>query len=543
MSETWDSAPDGADLAVEAMRQVAAAATAQPVGDFERLLQEKTVLAELIHAIADGLRAHHGDNWLVAFYNPAPGDQADIGLAVRNLLQEMARDGRAPDWGQIQPSVAAWLGRFVQSRTEQVARLRDFVDRTAAKVAATSQAGHGWEIFLSSERRAAVSAEIARDIAMYLGPEGVVANDAELLALAEWLVRENLGAGALEDYLRDPSLTEIMVGSGGRIWVEKDGKVSEAGQTLPEARAVWFAQRLAAIIGSRIDQAEPSMDGFLSDGSRVHVILPPIAIDGVSITIRRHSRRPTLEQLVESGALSGDAVDFLRDAVGGMANILVSGGTSSGKTTVLNVIAGFIGRHERVLTMEDAPELRLPLPHVIRLRTRKANIESRGEFTTRMLVREALRMRPDRILVGEVRGAEALDMVEAMNTGHDGCLSTAHANGPLDMLKRLGQMMKRGDAQLTDSGAYELIGSALHLIVHAERRISAEGRVTRGVEEIVEVAGYQPDRPGTLGFVMRPIFQRGPDRALRQVGALSQKLADHLRLNGMNVSRWVDNHG
>ncbi|HYG59446.1 MAG TPA: ATPase, T2SS/T4P/T4SS family, partial [Symbiobacteriaceae bacterium] len=377
----------------------------------------------------------------------------------------------------------------------------------------------------------------------YLGPEQMAATEPEVLALAEWLVRENLGAGALEDYLRDPSLTEIMVGAGGRIWVEKDGRVQDAGQTLPEMRAVWFAQRLAAMIGSRIDQSEPSMDGFLSDGSRVHVILPPIALDGVSITIRRHSRRPTLEQLVGYGALSDDAVGFLRDAVSGMANVLVSGGTSSGKTTVLNVIAGFIGERERVLTMEDAPELRLPLPHVIRLRTRKANIENRGEFTTRMLVKEALRMRPDRIVVGEVRGAEALDMIEAMNTGHDGCLSTAHANGPLDMLKRLGQMMKRGDAQLTDSGAYELVASALHIIVHAERRISGDGKVTRGVDEIVEIEGYAPDRPGTQGFVVRPIFRRGSDQVLRQVGAISPKLATHLRLNGVDVSRWVSGHG
>lgn len=530
--------------AVEQVAAAAAVGAPTPVtGEFDRILQEKTVMAEIVQAIAGALRPAHGASWLVAFYSPAARDQADMGFAVRTCLQQLARDGRVPDWNAIQPAVTQWLSRFILSRSEQVSKLRDLVDRTAAKVAASGAGGHGWEIFLSPERRAAVSAEVAKDLGLYLGPEQTAATEPEILALAEWLVKENLGAGALEDYLRDPSLTEIMVGAGGRIWVEKDGRVDDAAQTLPETRATWFAQRLAAIIGSRIDQSEPSMDGFLSDGSRVHVILPPIAIDGVSITIRRHSRRPSLEDLIRYGALSLEAVDFLRDAVAGMANTLVSGGTSSGKTTILNVVAGFIGESERVLTMEDAPELRLPLPHVIRLRTRKANIESRGEFTMRMLVKEALRMRPDRIVVGEVRGAEALDMIEAMNTGHDGCLSTAHANGPLDMLKRLGQMMKRGDSQLTDAGAYELVASALHLIVHAERRVSGDGRVTRGVEEIVEVVQYLPERPGTLGFVIRPLFQRGPDRQLRRVGHISEKLADHLRLNGVDVSRWVNGDG
>lgn len=511
--------------------------------DFDRLLQDRGILSSVMSAIAAALRSRHGASWLVAFYNPADTDQVEIGMAVRICLQAMAADRRVPDWSMLQGAATQWLNRFVQSRSERLSKFRDLVDRTAAKVAGGNNTGGGGELVVSAERRSSVAAEVARDLNLYLGPEQLVANDVEFLALAEWLVRENLGAGALEDFLRDASLTEIMVGAGGRIWVERDGRVQETGQVLPEVRAVWFSQRLAALIGSRIDQSEPAMDGFLQDGSRVHVILSPIAMDGVSITIRRHSRRPTLEQLIAGGALTAEAALFLHDVVGGMANLLVSGGTSSGKTTILNIAAGFIGPGERVLTMEDAPELRLPLPHVIRMRTRKANIEGRGEFTTRMLVREALRMRPDRIVVGEVRGAEALDMIEAMNTGHDGCLSTAHSNGPLDMLKRLGQMMKRGDPQLTDSGAYELIASALHIIVHAERRVSADGKVTRGIMEIVEVAGYQPERAGTQGFIIRPIFRRGSERELRRVGGISEKLAMHLQLNGVDGDRWVDPHG
>jgi pilus assembly protein CpaF len=505
--------------------------------EFDRMLQTPSISGELIRAIADTLRANHAANWLVAFYCPSPTDEAAMGIALRRCFHQLASEGRVPDWDSVQEAAMHWLSRFVSS--ERLGRLRDLTERTAAKVAGSGSSAGSNEIILSAEKREVVAAAVAEDLRPYLGAEHMVANDSELLALANWLVLENLGAGALEQFLRDQSLTEIMVGNRGHIWVEESGRVRDTDQTLPGTRALWFAQRLAAVIGSRIDQAEPAMDGFLDDGSRVHVIIPPIAMDGVSITIRRHSRRPTLEQLIVNGAITEEAAGFLKDGVGGMSNILISGGTSSGKTTVLNVVAGFINQNERVLTMEDAPELRLPLPHVVRLRTRKANIEGRGEFTMRMLVRESLRMRPDRIVVGEVRGAEALDMIEAMNTGHDGCLSTAHSNGPLDMLKRLGQMMKRGDSQLTDSGAFELIASALHLIVHAERRVSADGMVTRGIMEIVELEGYHPDRPGAQGFVLRPIFHRGPDRVLRRVGGISEKLAMHLRQNGADSARWV----
>jgi pilus assembly protein CpaF len=507
--------------------------------EVDRLLQEKAILGAVIQAMASALRQEHGTSWLVAFYNPADADQVTMGLAVRSAFQQLHAEGRAPAWETVQSAVSTWLARYVQGRTERLAKLRDMIERTAARVAASGQQGGASELILSPERRSAIAADVARDLPLYLGPEQLVASEPETLALAEWLVRENLGAGALETFLRDPLLTEIMVGAAGKIWVEREGQVQATGQTLPEVRAVWFAQRLAALIGSRIDQAEPAMDGFLSDGSRVHVMLAPVAMDGVSITIRRHSRRPTLAQLIESGALSEEVADFLQAAVTGKANILISGGTSSGKTTILNAVASFIGEHERILTMEDAPELRLPLTHVVRMRTRRANIEGRGEFTMRMLVKESLRMRPDRVIVGEVRGAEALDMIEAMNTGHDGCLSTAHANGPVDMLKRLGQMMKRGDSQLTDSGAYELIASALHLIVHAERRVGTDGRVTRGVMEVMEIEAYAPDRKGTAGFTLRPIFHRGADRVLRQVGPISERLALQLRLSGVPADRWV----
>lgn len=281
------------------------------------------------------------------------------------------------------------------------------------------------------------------------------------------------------------------------------------------------------------------MDGFLEDGSRVHVIIDPIAMDGVTITIRRHSNPPTLEQLLKWNALSPELARFLETAVRGRSNVLISGGTSSGKTSLLNVVAGFIPKEERVITMEDSPELKLPLPHLIRLRTRKANIEGKNAFPMGQLVIESLRMRPDRIVVGEVRGAEALYMIEALNTGHDGGLSTAHANSPLDMLKRLSMMMKRGDSSLDDRGAYELVAASIHLIVQASRRV-INGKVVRGVEEVVEVLDYDASKPGAMGFKLNPLFRRDMEtRQIVRVGKLSPKLAEHLKLNGEDVSEWV----
>jgi len=508
--------------------------------DFERLLQDQNLTLEVMRTLAAALRAQHGTQWLLRFNTPDGLDAKDEAAIVRAVRGVLTSRAGLPDWDELAPAAAEWVTRLIRSRSEVWDRLGELVDRAATVAARRLGGGVQGELFSRPEHRAVVAAEVARSLPAYLGPLGdpTVTAEAERLALAEGLVREHLGAGALEEFLQDSELTEIMLGAGGRIWVERSGRLEETGQRVPEKRALWFAQRLAALIGSRVDLSEPELDGFLPDGSRVHVLIPPIAVDGVSITIRRHARRPTLEQLLSWGALSEEAAAFLQDAVRGRANILVSGGTSSGKTSLLNVLAGFIPPAERVITMEDTPELRLPLSHVIRLRTRRANIEGRGEFTMRQLVRASLRMRPDRIVVGEVRGAEALDMIEALNTGHDGGLATAHANGPADMLKRLSQMMKRGDGTLTDSGAYELIASAIHLIVHAERRVVGD-RVVRGVEEVVELEDYQSDRPGVLGFKLRTIFRRAsPGGPLERVGGISERLAAHLQANGVDVARW-----
>lgn len=511
--------------------------------DFDRLVQDPEVLGKVMDAIARQLRRRHGDRWLAAWADPTGQDELDILRGAEAAFRSLEAEGKAPGWEQIREQAGKWVSRIIALKRQQWAEW----GRLAEQVATAQVTSHGdvpWSglggWILDGAARVRLVGELEDRLRPMLTLERQVAAEADIRALAEAVVQENLGAGMLEEFLADQSLTEIMVGRGGRIWVEKDGRLLDTGKTVPERRALWFAQRLAAVIGSRVDQSEPTMDGFLPDGSRVHVILPPVAMDGIAITIRRHSRRPSLEQMIANGALSQESAAFLQVAVEGRANILVSGGTSSGKTSMLNILAGFIPPGERVITMEDAPELQLPLPHWIRLRTRRANIEGRGEITMRQLVRESLRMRPDRIVVGEVRGAEALDMIEAENTGHDGGLSTAHANGPRDMLKRLGLMCRRGDPTLTEYGAYELIESAIHLIVHTERRVIG-GVVVRGVQEIVEVEAFRPDagRQGAEGFILRPIFARGTDRVLRRVGNISERLAQHLTLNGVDAGRWA----
>lgn len=513
--------------------------------DFDRFLQDSEVMAGFMEAIATGLRARYGKEWLLRFSLPdglTESDRQEVLDCILDHAVTLVDKGQLPSIASVVEAATLWVQRLVKSRADQWARLGEATDKAAASYSShlgvTNGANPGSDLFLNPENRAQVAEEVTRQIHSFLGVERMAATEEEIAVLAAGLVKENLGAGALEEFLDDMTLSEIMVGAGGHVWVERDGVLIDTGKSIPEKRALWFAQRLAATIGSRIDTSEPSMDGFLPDGSRVHIIISPVAMDGVSITIRRHAKRPTLEQLIAWGAITPELADFLKTTVVGRANILISGGTSSGKTSLLNAVGCFIPSEERIVTMEDSPELRLPMPHVIRLRTRRANIEGRGEITMRQLVKESLRMRPDRIVVGEVRSAEALDMVEALNTGHDGGLSTAHANSPIDMLKRLGQMMKRGDSTLTDSGAYELIASSIHLIVHAERRI-VNGVVTRGVEEVVEILDYDPSRPGTSGFTVRTLFNReNPERELRLVNPISDKLATHLWLNGEDVSRW-----
>jgi pilus assembly protein CpaF len=309
--------------------------------------------------------------------------------------------------------------------------------------------------------------------------------------IAEDIADDILGYGPLEPYLRDPDITEVMVNGFDQIYVERAGKIySVDTRFFDEAHLRRTIDKIVGRVGRRIDEASPMVDARLPDGSRVNAIIPPLAVDGCALTIRKFSADPyQVDDLVGFGTLSRAVANFLEACVRGRLNIMVSGGTGAGKTTTLNVLSAFIPGDERIITIEDAAELQLHQEHVIRLEARPPNIEGRGAVTVRDLVRNSLRMRPDRIVVGEVRDAAALDMLQAMNTGHDGSISTVHSNSPRDALSRIETMVLFAGYELPLKAIREQVSSALDLIVHQAR--FKDG--TRHITHVSEVVGMEGD--------------------------------------------------
>ncbi len=316
--------------------------------------------------------------------------------------------------------------------------------------------------------------------------EAALLGGADREELVARMMRDTVGLGPLEELLADPAVEEVMVNGPDRVYVERRGRV--------EATAISFAgeeelrnaiERILAPLGRRVDELSPMVDARLADGSRVNVVIPPLAIDGPALSIRRFGgRRPGPGELVEMGSLTQAQCELLEAAVRERRSVLVSGGTGSGKTTMLNAISSFIAEGERVVTIEDAAELRLQQAHVVRLESRPPSVEGGGEVTIRDLLRNALRMRPDRIVIGEVRGAEALDLLTALNTGHDGALSTVHANSPADALGRIETLALMAGVGLPHGAIAAQVRRGIDLVVHLER--GADG--TRRVREIAEVA-------------------------------------------------------
>jgi pilus assembly protein CpaF len=309
------------------------------------------------------------------------------------------------------------------------------------------------------------------------------------------------GLGPLQDFLDDDGVTEVMVNGPDAIFVERGGKITRVPRSLDgEGELRGIIERIVSPLGRRIDEASPLVDARLADGSRVNAVIPPLALDGSSLTIRKFARRRlTVTDLLRGDNLTPAVAEFLRLSVAGKLNMLISGGTGSGKTTLLNILASHIGADERIVTIEDAAELQLPQEHVVRLESRPANMEGRGAVTIRDLVRNSLRMRPDRIVVGEVRGGEALDMLQAMNTGHEGSMSTLHANSPRDALSRLETMVLMAGLDLPLRAVRDQVSSALDLIVQIARLRDGSRRVVR----IVELAGMEGDV-----YRMQDIFVR-----------------------------------
>jgi pilus assembly protein CpaF len=336
-----------------------------------------------------------------------------------------------------------------------------------------------------SLRGAALADGLEAEVRSLVEREAAVLDALDRDELCERVLRLATGLGPLEPLLADPSVDEVMVNGPGSVWVERGGRLEAAAVSFSgEAELLHAIERILAPLGRRVDEASPLCDARLADGSRVNVVIPPLALSGPCLTIRRFRRQGfSLDDLVDNGTLSRELAEFLARCVRARASILVSGGTGSGKTTTLGALSGALSEAERIVTIEDAAELRLRQPHVVRLEARPPNLEGRGEVTIRQLVRNALRMRPDRIVVGEVRGGEALDMLMALNTGHEGSLTTVHANSPPDALRRVETLALMAGVGLPHSAVREQLASALQLVVHQAR--GADGR--RRVESVAEV--------------------------------------------------------
>jgi pilus assembly protein CpaF len=327
-----------------------------------------------------------------------------------------------------------------------------------------------------------------------------------------------LGLGPIEPFVRDADVTEIMVNGPAAVYVERAGKLHRTDVTFrSEEELRRTIEKIVARVGRRIDDSSPYVDARLADGSRVNAIIPPLSVHGPALTIRKFSADPfTAHDLVGFGTLSQELAQFLSLCVRGRLNILVSGGTGAGKTTLLNVLSSFLPEEERILTIEDAAELRLQQSHLVSLEYRPPNIEGKGEVTIRDLVRNALRMRPDRIVVGEVRGGEALDMLQAMNTGHDGSISTIHANTPRDVLSRLETMVLMAGTELTVRAVREQIAAAIDVIVHLSRLPDGTRRVTH----VTELVGMEGDAV-TLQDLFLFDYSAGTDEHGRLLGHLT----------------------
>ncbi len=383
---------------------------------------------------------------------------------------------------------------------------------------------------------AAAREEVLQVIRSTVNSEAVPLSFAERERLSREILDEIFGLGPLEQLLKDPTISDILVNRYNKVYVERAGKLEITGLSFKDDQHLMqIIDRIVSRVGRRVDESSPMVDARLADGSRVNAIIPPLALDGPVLSIRRFGRDPiTARNMIENHTLTDAMLEVLASMVKGRMNILISGGTGAGKTTLLNVLSGFIPQYERVVTIEDAAELQLKQEHIVRLETRPPNIEGKGAVRQRQLVINSLRMRPDRIIVGEVRGEEAFDMLQAMNTGHEGSLTTVHANSPRDALARLESMFSMANLNIPERAIRQQIASAIHLVVQIARLPDG----TRKVISISEITGMEDDSIWMQDIFTFDRLGMDPDGKVRGVfratGAKS-RFADRLASAGFGL--------
>ena len=380
-----------------------------------------------------------------------------------------------------------------------------------------------------------VAQQIRQAVAELLRAEAAPLSTQEREDVIEQVVYEVTGLGPIEPLFRDKAVTDILINGPKDLYVERGGRLTRVLTTFrDDAHLLAVIDRIVSRVGRRVDESSPMVDARLPDGSRVNAIIPPLAIDGPVLSIRRFGAEITVNKLVENGALTNDMVVFLAGCVRARLNVLISGGTGAGKTTLLNALSSFIPSHERVITIEDAAELRMQQEHVVRLETRPPNSEGRGEVLARDLVKNALRMRPDRIIIGEVRGAEALDMLQAMNTGHEGSLTTIHANTPRDALSRLETMILFAGTNLPVRAMREQMSSALDLVIQVSRLTDGTRRVT-SVTEVTTMEGEIVTMQEVFRYKRRGISQDGRVVGQFEATGVRPLFVDRLRVAGVEL--------
>jgi pilus assembly protein CpaF len=396
---------------------------------------------------------------------------------------------------------------------------------------------------LGRSANGAAREEVLGVIRNMIGSEGVPLSFAERERLAREILDEIFGLGPLEPLLKDPTISDILVNRYNQVYIERAGRLEATALSFKDDQhLLQIIDRIVSRVGRRVDESSPMVDARLPDGSRVNAIIPPLAVDGPSLSIRRFGRDPlTAQMLIDYRTLTDPMLEMLSFMVKGKLNILISGGTGAGKTTLLNVLSSYIPNSERIITIEDAAELQLRQEHVVRLETRPPNIEGKGAVRQRQLVINSLRMRPDRIVVGEVRGEEAFDMLQAMNTGHDGSLTTVHANTPRDALARIENMVSMANLNIPDRAVRQQIASAINAVVQIQRMTDGTRKVV-SVAEVTGMEGEQITMQDIFVFERHGVSEKGDIKGAFRATGIRPRFADRLAAAGFRLKTSLFDH-